>query len=90
MRRSWSARCSPMSHSSANNRDLRTFEVRLETTLGLVAQIPKDRIVVTESGIHASADVARMRQNGVNAFLVGEAFMKVPDPGARLAQLFGA
>ena len=73
-----------------NNRDLRTFEVRLETTLGLVAQIPKDRIVVTESGIHASADVVRMRQNGVNAFLVGEAFMKVPDPGARLAQLFGA
>ncbi len=73
-----------------NNRDLRTFEVRLEATLDLLARIPKDRIVVTESGIHAPADVARMRQNGVNAFLVGETFMKAADPGVKLAQLFGA
>ncbi len=71
-----------------NNRDLRTFEVRLETTLGLLARIPKDRIVVTESGIHAPADVARMRQNGVNVFLVGEAFMKADEPGEKLAELF--
>ncbi len=72
-----------------NNRDLRTFDVRLETTLDLLARIPGDRIVVTESGIHAPADVARMRQNGVNAFLVGETFMKATDPGVKLAQLFG-
>lgn len=72
-----------------NNRDLRTFEVRLETTLGLLARVPKDRIVVTESGIYAPADVARMRQNGVNAFLVGEAFMKAAEPGEKLVQLFG-
>lgn len=71
-----------------NNRDLRTFEVRLETTLGLLARIPKDPIVVTESGIHAPADVARMRQNGVNVFLVGEAFMKEMDPGKKLADIF--
>ena len=73
-----------------NNRDLRTFKVKLETTLNLVGRIPKDRIVVTESGIHTAADVARMRQSGVNAFLVGEAFMKEMDPGAKLAQLFAA
>ncbi len=72
-----------------NNRDLRTFEVRLEATLDLLARIPKDRLVVTESGIHAPADIARMRQNGVNAFLVGETFMKATDPGVKLAQLFG-
>lgn len=72
-----------------NNRDLRTFEMRLETTLDLLDRIPEDRIVVTESGIHAPADVERMREAGVNAFLVGEAFMKAPDPGARLAVLFG-
>jgi indole-3-glycerol phosphate synthase len=71
-----------------NNRDLRTFEVRLETTLDLLARIPKERIVVTESGIRTPADVARMRRSGVNAFLVGEAFMKADEPGQKLAELF--
>ncbi len=71
-----------------NNRDLRSFEVRLETTLGLLGWIPKDRIVVTESGIHMPADVERMRQYGVSAFLVGEAFMKAPNPGAKLTEFF--
>jgi indole-3-glycerol phosphate synthase len=72
-----------------NNRDLRTFETRLETTLELIDRIPDDRIVVTESGILDPADVARMREHGVNAFLVGEAFMRAEDPGERLAALFG-
>ena len=72
-----------------NNRNLRTFETRLETTLDLLARIPADRIVVTESGIHVPADVARLRASGVHAFLVGEALMKAPDPGAKLAELFG-
>ena len=72
-----------------NNRNLRTFETRLETTLDLLNRIPADRIVVTESGIHAPADVVRMRASGVHVFLVGEAFMKAPDPGAKLAELFG-
>ena len=72
-----------------NNRDLHTFEVRLETTLGLLERIPRDRIIVTESGIHAPADVARMRQQGVNAFLVGEVFMKADEPGKKLAEIFG-
>ncbi|HEC00047.1 MAG TPA: indole-3-glycerol phosphate synthase TrpC [Thiotrichales bacterium] len=72
-----------------NNRDLRTFEVSLDTTLGLLADIPADRLVVTESGIHTPEDVARMRAAGVHAFLVGEAFMRADDPGARLAELFG-
>jgi len=72
-----------------NNRNLRTFETRLETTLELLHRMPADRIVVTESGIHAPADVARMRAAGVHAFLVGEAFMRAPDPGAKLAELFG-
>ena len=72
-----------------NNRNLRTFETRLETTLDLLNKIPADRIVVTESGIHAPADVVRLRASGVHAFLVGEAFMKAPDPGAKLAELFG-
>lgn len=71
-----------------NNRDLRTFETRLETTLQLLPKIPKDRIVVTESGILAPADVSLMRKNNVNAFLVGEAFMRAESPGARLAELF--
>jgi indole-3-glycerol phosphate synthase len=71
-----------------NNRSLRTFETTLQTTLDLLDRIPDDRIVVTESGILAPDDVALMRQNGVNAFLVGEAFMKAADPGARLRQLF--
>jgi indole-3-glycerol phosphate synthase len=72
-----------------NNRNLRTFETRLETTLSLLAPIPADRLVITESGILAPGDVKRMREAGVNAFLVGEAFMRAPDPGAELAKLFG-
>jgi len=71
-----------------NNRDLRSFETSLETTLGFLEQIPDNRIVVTESGIHTSADVALMRSHGVDVFLVGEAFMKAPEPGERLAELF--
>lgn len=71
-----------------NNRNLRTFEVSLETTLDLLKQIPGERIVVTESGIHVSDDVKLMRENMVNAFLVGEAFMRADDPGAKLAELF--
>jgi indole-3-glycerol phosphate synthase len=71
-----------------NNRNLRTFDTTLDTTLELLAQIPDDRIVVTESGIHTPQDVALMRNNGVNAFLVGEAFMRAEDPGEKLAELF--
>jgi len=71
-----------------NNRNLRTFETTLETTLSLLPQIPQDRIVVTESGIHTPADVARMRAHHVNAFLVGEAFMKAEAPGEKLRELF--
>jgi indole-3-glycerol phosphate synthase len=71
-----------------NNRNLRTFETRLETTLELLPRIGSERIVVTESGIRSPADVARMRAAGVNAFLVGEAFMRAPDPGLELARLF--
>jgi indole-3-glycerol phosphate synthase len=73
-----------------NNRDLRTFETRLETTLALLPRIPQGRIVVTESGILSAAHVARMREKGVNAFLVGEAFMRAPDPGGALRALFGS
>lgn len=72
-----------------NNRDLRSFEVSLQTTLGLLWQIPDDRVVVTESGILAPEDVALMRGHGVHAFLVGEAFMKAEQPGERLRELFG-
>lgn len=72
-----------------NNRNLRTFEVSLDTTLAQLARIPTDRIVVTESGILAPADVALMKQHNVHAFLVGEAFMRAPSPGAELARLFG-
>lgn len=71
-----------------NNRDLRSFEVSLDTTLGLLGRIPGDRLVVTESGILGPDDVALMRRHGVHAFLVGEAFMRAPDPGERLAELF--
>jgi indole-3-glycerol phosphate synthase len=71
-----------------NNRNLRTFEVTLDTTLGLLDQIPADRIVVTESGIRTRADVERMHASDVNSFLVGEAFMRADDPGAELAKLF--
>lgn len=71
-----------------NNRNLRTFETRLETTLDLLAHVPGDRLVVTESGIQAPPDVARMRANAVQAFLVGEAFMRATDPGIALEELF--
>jgi indole-3-glycerol phosphate synthase len=71
-----------------NNRNLRTFETTLETTIALLPSIPTGRIVVTESGILTPADVARMRAAGVHAFLVGEAFMRALDPGAELARLF--
>ncbi|WP_153111949.1 indole-3-glycerol phosphate synthase TrpC [Propionivibrio limicola] len=71
-----------------NNRNLRTFEVSLQTTLALLPRIPADRIVVTESGILSTSDVALMRQHNVNAFLVGEAFMRAPSPGEELAKLF--
>ena len=72
-----------------NNRDLRSFAVSLDTTLGLLDRIPEDRVVVTESGILGADHVALMRSHGVHAFLVGEAFMRAPDPGERLAELFG-
>ncbi|MGB5325505.1 MAG: indole-3-glycerol phosphate synthase TrpC [Pseudomonadales bacterium] len=71
-----------------NNRDLHSFDVSLATTFGLLEVIPADRIVVTESGIHQRADVTAMRERGVHAFLVGEAFMREPDPGAALQALF--
>jgi indole-3-glycerol phosphate synthase len=71
-----------------NNRDLRTFETSIETTLSLKEAVPDDRLLVTESGIATSADVARLRAAGVNAFLIGETFMRADDPGAELAKLF--
>ena len=71
-----------------NNRNLSTFETTLATTLDLLQHIPNNRTVVTESGIHTRADVARMRAQGVQAFLVGEAFMRADDPGEKLAEIF--
>src|SRR5262249_10103132 len=71
-----------------NNRNLRTFEVSLRTTLDLLGRIGNERVVITESGILSPADVQTMRSAGVNAFLVGEAFMRAPDPGHELARLF--
>ncbi len=71
-----------------NNRNLRSFETRLDTTLNLLPRVPADRTVITESGIHTTSDVALMREHGVHAFLVGEAFMRAADPGAKLAELF--
>ncbi|WP_462330640.1 indole-3-glycerol phosphate synthase TrpC [Thiohalocapsa halophila] len=71
-----------------NNRNLRTFDVSLGTTLDLLAQVPADRLLVTESGIHSRDDVALMRAHGVHAFLVGESFMRAEDPGAKLAEMF--
>jgi indole-3-glycerol phosphate synthase len=71
-----------------NNRNLRTFDVTLDTTLGLLNRMPKDRLVVTESGILNAGDVARMRDHDVHAFLVGEAFMRAQDPGIELGRLF--
>ena len=73
-----------------NNRNLRTFHVSLQTTIDLLPRIPPERIVVTESGILARRDVAQMRRHGVDAFLVGEAFMRAPDPGTALTALFAA
>ena len=71
-----------------NNRNLRTFDVTLQTTLEMRDAVPKDRLLVTESGIVTPQDVALMRRHGVNAFLVGEAFMRADDPGTELARLF--
>ncbi|MEN6585822.1 MAG: indole-3-glycerol-phosphate synthase TrpC, partial [Sulfuricella sp.] len=71
-----------------NNRNLRTFETRLETTLELLPQVPGERVVITESGILKPEDVQRMRQNSVSAFLVGEAFMRAEEPGVELERLF--
>jgi indole-3-glycerol phosphate synthase len=73
-----------------NNRNLRTFEVSLETTIGLLNRVPEGRLAVTESGILDSEDVTRMRRHGVHAFLVGEAFMRAEDPGEELRRLFDA
>ena len=73
-----------------NNRDLRTFATRLETTLELLPRLPPGRVLITESGILATADVVRMRSAGVQAFLVGEAFMRAADPGAALREIFRA
>ncbi len=72
-----------------NNRNLRTFEVSLQTTLAMLPDVPGDRLLVTESGILSRQDVQTMREAGVNAFLVGEAFMRQPEPGLALAELFG-
>ena len=72
-----------------NNRNLRNFSVTLDTTFNLLPRIPQDRLVITESGILTNRDVAMMRDRGVHAFLVGEAFMRAPDPGAALTALFG-
>ncbi|MDQ6628108.1 MAG: indole-3-glycerol phosphate synthase TrpC [Pseudomonadota bacterium] len=70
-----------------NNRNLRTFEVSLDTTVSMLPRLPSGRLVVSESGIHAPADVERLRREGVHAFLVGEAFMRAADPGMALARL---
>ncbi len=72
-----------------NNRNLRTFETSLQTSIDLVRQCPADRVFVTESGVHAAADVKQLRDAGIHAFLVGEAFMRAPDPGVALRDLFG-
>lgn len=73
-----------------NNRNLRTFDTSLSTTIDLLPHVPEDRVLVTESGIHSREDVALMRRHGVHGFLVGEAFMRAPDPGEALAGLFAA
>ncbi|QNR97068.1 indole-3-glycerol phosphate synthase TrpC [Stenotrophomonas sp. 169] len=80
----------PVQMIGINNRNLRTFEVSLQATLDMRTAVPKDRLLVTESGILAPQDVALMRDAGVNAFLVGEAFMRVEEPGEGLRQLFFA
>ncbi len=73
-----------------NNRNLRTFDVSLQTTIGMLDMLPDDRILVTESGIHAAGDVQLMRDNNVHSFLVGEAFMRANEPGEKLAELFNS
>jgi indole-3-glycerol phosphate synthase len=73
-----------------NNRNLRTFEVSLDTTIALREAVPRDRTLVTESGIATAGDVARMRGAGIETFLVGESFMRERDPGAALQRLFAA
>jgi indole-3-glycerol phosphate synthase len=73
-----------------NNRDLKRFVTSIDTTLGLLNDVPADRLVITESGIKDPKDVARLRRREVNCFLVGEAFMRSPDPGAKLRELFNA
>ena len=78
----------PVKLIGINNRNLRTFETTLDTTIKLLADIPEDRLVVTESGIHSKADVTRMRDSNVNIFLVGEAFMRAEEPGVALAEMF--
>ncbi len=78
----------PVRLIGVNNRNLRTFETSLQTTIGMLSQIPPDRTVVTESGIHQPEDVTLMREHNVHAFLVGEAFMSAPEPGQRLRELF--
>ena len=78
----------PVPMIGINNRNLRTFEVSLDTTLAMQHMVPADRLLVTESGITGPADVVKMRQAGVNAFLVGEAFMRFEEPGEGLRQLF--
>jgi indole-3-glycerol phosphate synthase len=78
----------PLPMIGINNRDLHSFEVSLETTIRMLSLIPDDRIIITESGILSSADVDKMRDHQVNSFLVGEAFMRAPNPGEMLAELF--
>jgi indole-3-glycerol phosphate synthase len=78
----------PATLIGVNNRDLRTFETSIDTTLRLAPQIPYDRLLVTESGIRTPDDVARLRAEGIEAFLIGETFMRAEDPGAELARLF--
>jgi indole-3-glycerol phosphate synthase len=73
-----------------NNRNLRTFEVSLDTTIGMLKDVPADHLLITESGILQRSDVQKMRDANVHAFLVGEAFMRAPDPGVALAELFAA
>ena len=73
-----------------NNRNLKTFEVSLDTTLSLMARVPENRILVTESGVTTSADVQRLRAAGIQSFLVGEVFMRAEEPGVALNELFGA
>ncbi|MCP4695999.1 MAG: indole-3-glycerol phosphate synthase TrpC [Gammaproteobacteria bacterium] len=83
------ALCLPLQLIGINNRNLRTFETHLQTTLQLLDAIPEDRVVITESGIRSSRDVALMRDAGVHVFLIGEAFMRADDPGAALAEFIG-